>query len=62
MFERQSAGERILVAINGDENEFFAGFDAGAGSAVDLLSGKRQEFRGGALLPGYSAAYWKVEA
>lgn len=62
VFERQSAGERILVAINGDENEFFAGFDAGAGSAVDLLSGKRQEFCGGALLPGYSAAYWKVEA
>ena len=50
------------MAINGDENEFFAGFDAGAGSAVDLLSGKRQEFCGGALLPGYSAAYWKVEA
>ena len=61
VFERKSSGGRMLVAINADEKDFFAGFDAGADSAEDCLSGRRQEFCGGTLLPGYSAAYWKIK-
>ncbi len=62
IFERKTEGERVLVAINADENDFTAHFDAGCGQAEDLLTGETHDFGGGSVLPGYSAAFWKMEA
>lgn len=61
IFERKSGEERVLVAINADENSYTAHFDAGCGMAVDLITGKEHDFGGGSELPGYSAYYWKME-
>lgn len=61
IFERQLAEERILVAINVDSEAYTAHFDAGCGQAVDLLTGKEQDFGGGSVLLPYSAYYWKME-
>ncbi len=61
IFERKSENERVLVAINAEENEFVAHFDAGCGTAVDLISGETHDFGGGSCLPGYSAYFWKME-
>ena len=61
IFERKSANERVLVAINADSESFTAHFDAGCGTAVDLLTGKTHNFGGGSTLPPYSAAFWKME-
>ena len=49
----------MLVAINADENEFTAHFDAGCGKAVDLITGEEHDFGGGSVLPPYSAYFWK---
>jgi glycosidase len=61
IFERKSENERVLVAINADENAFTAHFDAGCGQAVDLISGELHDFGGGSELPPYSASFWKME-
>ncbi len=61
IFERKSENERVLVAVNADENDFVAHFDAGCGTAVDLISGEKHDFGGGSTLPAYSAFYWKME-
>jgi glycosidase len=60
IFSREWEGERVFVAINAVENPFFAGFDAGCASAVDLISGETMSFSGGYELPGYSAFFWRV--
>jgi glycosidase len=61
IFERKTDGERVLVAINADDNEFYAHFNAGCGKAVDLISGEEHDFGGGSKLPPYSAYFWKCE-
>ena len=61
IFERKVDGERVLVAINADENEYTAHFDAGCGAAVDLITGEPHDFGGGSTLPPYSAYFWKME-
>ncbi len=61
IFERKTENERVLVAINADEADFMAHFDAGCGTAVDLISGEPHDFGGGSLLPGYSAYFWRME-
>lgn len=61
IFERKSEHERVMVAINADENEYTAHFDAGCGQAQDLLTGQLHDFGGGSTLPPYSAAIWKME-
>ena len=60
VFERSFEGERILVAINLEENPFHASFDAGAAEAVDLLTGEKAAFQGGLDMPAFSAAYLKI--
>ena len=60
IFERKTDGERVLVAINADENAYTAHFDAGCGLAVDLISGETHDFGGGSELPAYSAYFWKM--
>lgn len=61
IFERKSEHERVLVAINADENAYTAHFDAGCGRAVDLITGAEHDFGGGSELPPYSAYFWKCE-
>ncbi len=61
IFERKSEHERVLVAINADGEDFTAHFDAGCGTAVNLIDGTAHDFGGGSVLPAYSAYYWKME-
>lgn len=61
IFERKTDSERILVAINADDQPYTAHFDAGCGTAVDLISGNTHDFGGGSELPPYSAYFWKME-
>ena len=61
IFERKTEKERVLVAINADENPYTAHFDAGCGTAVDLITGEKHDFGGGSELPAYSAYFWKME-
>ena len=61
IFERKSEHERIYVAINADENSFHADFDAGCGTAQELITDTPHDFGGGTDLPGYSVAVWKME-
>ncbi len=61
IFERKSEHERIYVAINADENDFDAHFDAGCGIALDLITDTSHDFGGGSNLKGYSVAIWKME-
>ena len=61
IFERKTEHERILVAINADEQTYMAHFDAGCGRAEELLTGEDHDFGGGSELPPYSVQYWKME-
>ncbi len=61
IFQRRTDSERVLVAINIDENPYTAHFDADCGRAVDLITGQLHDFGGGSELPPYSVAYWKCE-
>jgi len=61
IFERKSEHERVMVAINADGEDFMAHFDAGCGTAVDLITGEKHDFGGGSLLPAYSAYFWLME-
>ena len=61
IFERKSEHQRIYVAINADENDFEAHFDAGCGLARELITDTTHDFGGGSLLPGYSVAIWDME-
>ena len=61
IFQRRTDSERVLVAINADSESYTAHFDAGCGTAVDLISGKSHDFGGGSELPPYSAYFWKME-
>ena len=61
IFERKTDTERVLVAINADEEEYVAHFDAGCGMAVDLITGQKHDFGGGSHLPPYSAYFWLME-
>ena len=51
----------MLVAINADAAPYTAHFDAGCGTAVDLITGEPHDFGGGSELPPYSAYFWKIE-
>lgn len=61
IFERRSEHERVLVAINASDQPYTAHFDAGCGTAQDLITGQPHDFGGGSELPPYSAAFWKME-
>ena len=61
IFERKIDSERVLVAINADNVPYTAHFDAGCGTAVDLITGNTHDFGGGSELPPYSAFFWKCE-
>ena len=61
IFERKSANERIMVAINASDQPFTAHFDAGCGQADELISGTLHDFGGGSELKPYSAEIWRME-
>ena len=61
IFERAVDTERVLVAVNAGGEPFVAHFDARAGRAVDLITGRPHDFGGGSELPPYSAAFWRME-
>lgn len=61
ILERKSENERYMIAINIDENEYTAHFDAGCGQALEMITGKMHDFGGGSVLPGYSVQFWKME-
>ena len=61
IFERCWENERVLVAVNADNVPYTAHFDARAGRATDLITGKLHDFGGGSELPPYSVAFWQTE-
>lgn len=61
IFQRRTAEERVLVAINADDQPFVAHFNAQAGRGVDLITEKPHDFGGGSELPPYSAFFWRTE-
>ena len=60
IFERAFEDERVMVAINADDQPFTAHFNAEAGRARDLITGEVHDFGGGSELPPYYAAFWQV--
>ena len=61
IFERKTDRERVLVAVNADHAPYTAHFDAGCGTAVDLITGAPHDFGGGSELPPCSAFFWRTE-
>ena len=61
IFERRTEEERILVAVNADDQPFVAHFNAGCGLADELLTGTVHDFGGGSELAPLTAYFWKME-
>ncbi len=57
VFERFHEGERIIVLINADENEYTAHYNANAGWGKELISGNDFDFGAGSFMPPYSVQY-----
>ena len=60
IFERTFQDDRVIVAINIDDEPYIAHFNANAGRARDLITGETHDFGGGSTLPPCSVAYWQV--
>lgn len=61
IFQRRTDKQRVLVAINADSQPYTAHFDAGCGTATDLITGETHDFGGGSELAPYSVSYWDME-
>lgn len=61
VFQRAVDGERVIVAVNADGEEYTAHFDASAGRATDLITGEPHDFGGGSRLAPYSVYFWRTE-
>ena len=61
IFERKEEEERVLVAVNADSQPHEVRFDAGCGTARDLITGEIWDLAGSVELPPYSAFYWRTE-
>lgn len=61
VFERENEDERVIVAINIDDQPYTAHFNARCGLADDLITGKVHDFGGGSELLPCSIAYWLCE-
>jgi len=59
VFERNCDGERVLVAVNAEENDYTAHCDYGCASGIDLITGNEVSFEGGLQMKGYSAMFIK---
>lgn len=60
VFKREWEGERVYVAVNATDQNFWAGFDAGTSQATDLISGNTVELNGGLNIPAYTALFLKA--
>jgi len=60
IFQRSCDGERILVMINADSQEYIAHYNANAGCGTELISGEKFDFGAGSNMPPYSVQYVKV--
>lgn len=60
IFERSYNNERILVAINADNQDFEARFNMQC-ELIDLINNKNISCNGSLVLPAYSAVYYKVK-
>jgi len=60
IFQRSCDGERILVMINADSQEYIAHYNANAGCGTELISGTKFDFGAGSVMPPYSVQYVKV--
>ncbi|MDL2214176.1 hypothetical protein LJB76_01290 [Clostridia bacterium OttesenSCG-928-O13] len=61
IFERKTDEKRVLVAVNLEEVAHTAHFDAGAGMAVDALTGDKADFGGGYTMPPSSVQFLEME-
>ena len=61
IFERNSGDQRVMVAINMDDNPYTAHFNAGCGQAKELISGTIHDFGGGSTLQPKSSEIWLME-
>lgn len=62
VFQREFEGERIWMAINAENQAYYARFDGvTVGDASELLTGNHVSLRDGYLLPPFSIFYWKIE-
>jgi len=61
LIERCYDNERVMIAINADENPFVGHFDARAGRAVNLLTDEMVDFGGGLDMHPYSVQFLKPE-
>ena len=61
VFEREYEGERIIVALNIDNNPCTVHFDARSGTAEELISHQIHDFGGGSELAPLSLYLWKTE-
>ncbi len=60
VMERVYDGERVLVAINADEEGFDAHFDIGCGTLLDLESNNKLAVNGPLHMEPYSARFYKA--
>lgn len=61
VFQRKTADDRIIFAMNCSENEFTAHFDAQAGTGVDLITGEKVDFGGGLFIAAKTAMMIRTE-
>lgn len=60
VFLRQCDDERVLVAINAAEHPYFASFNMGCDSCVDMINGETIALNNGMELAGYGAYFLKI--
>ena len=60
VFERFYQDQRIIVALNLDEEDYYLHFNANAGRAIELITNKDHDFGGGSKLPPKSIQYWLI--
>ena len=61
LFQRKSAHERVIVAINTADVPYVFHFDAQCGRAVDLITGEDHDFGAGSEVGPNSTHYWLCE-
>ncbi len=61
IFERKADGERVIVMINADSEEYIAHFNANAGCGRELITDTHFDFGGGSVMPPYSVQYIRTE-
>lgn len=61
VFKRATDGETVFVAINADEGEYTANFDAGSSKVIDIISSEKYHMDGGFKMQGCSAYFLKAQ-